>query len=106
MSKGLGFHSEITLSFVESCSHGRALDYFTESIRNDNFFAYSCRNFDDMERCACDLEHFEKMGEHVSPDAEGVYYVETNGQEDFAQGPLEIQASCQQQEMHQEGKRN
>lgn len=78
----------------ESCSHGRALDYFTESIGNDNFYGYNCRNFEDLQNCVCDTRQFEKMGEHVSRTASGIYYVQVGSEENYAQGPIEETAMC------------
>lgn len=84
----------ISLQERESCGHGRALDYFAESVGNNDFYGYSCMNYDELEKCACNTSQSEMMGEYVSTTASGVYYVQVNGQSPYARGPIMAAGNC------------
>lgn len=73
--------------WFEACSHSRAPHYFTESIANNNFFAYGCRNFDCLLSCNCNTTEVVQMGEYVDTSARGVYYLEVASSSPFAKGP-------------------
>lgn len=101
----LGFHEPIGLaSFypnggrgqtgcgndpVGACSHNRAFEFYVESINSPNaFFATRCAGFNSIVTNSCPSTgpSMAMGGEPVANGANGVYFLETNGQRPFGQG--------------------
>lgn len=71
---------------LESCSHGRSHQFFAESIvRPDAFVAAQCASWMDFQLGKCD-NTTAVMGEFISTDAQGTFYLETNAQSPFGKG--------------------
>lgn len=63
-----------------SCGHGRAWEYFGESIRTGNFWATRCFSYSNILSRNCTPAGPNQLmgGEPVFRAANGVYYIETN----------------------------
>jgi hypothetical protein len=74
--------------FPEYCSHGRSHQFFAESIVHpDAFVAAQCDNWIDFQLGKCnDSTSIAVMGEFISTDARGIFYLETNAQSPFGKG--------------------
>ncbi|XP_068086401.1 phospholipase A1 2 [Anabrus simplex] len=71
---------------VQACSHGRAHQYFTESIITDvGFYALRCGSWGDFTAGKCSGAPVI-MGENAPTSAAGIYYLATNPSPPFAMG--------------------
>ncbi|KAF6210802.1 hypothetical protein GE061_013913 [Apolygus lucorum] len=71
------------------CSHGRAYDYFTESISTPQGFpAVECDSWSNFESGACDKNKQIFMGPNTPTTARGVYYLSTNGGSPYAKSSI------------------
>ncbi|XP_055683759.1 phospholipase A1-like [Lutzomyia longipalpis] len=75
----------LPIDILEACSHGRSHEYFAESIFSNQFISYPCRTWAGYKANRCG-KHTELMGDPVSRNARGVYYLETNGKSPYAKG--------------------
>uniref|UniRef100_A0AAR5QD27 Lipase domain-containing protein n=1 Tax=Dendroctonus ponderosae TaxID=77166 RepID=A0AAR5QD27_DENPD len=77
-----------------ACDHTKVTPYFIESIiSKKGFWAYPCPTLISfmLNWCSPNEQDYVLMGEHVSHQARGVYYVRTHADPPWAQGPpLEI----------------
>ncbi|XP_017484001.1 PREDICTED: lipase member I-like [Rhagoletis zephyria] len=77
--------SELAKIFT-GCSHGRASEYFAESVHSDKgFYASACNSLDDMKGKNCSGKRI-LMGDPVPLHASGVYFVKTADKPSFALG--------------------
>jgi len=75
---------------TNTCSHGRAVDYYVESIANNRFFALRCPAIDDISSRRCTLSPGEWMGgEELNfvKTGRGSFYLDVNRNSPHAQGP-------------------
>ncbi|KAL0880769.1 hypothetical protein ABMA27_001970 [Loxostege sticticalis] len=71
---------------LEACSHGRAHEFFLESIDSTTgFFAYPCENWKDFERGEC-RNDAALMGDPAMSDHRGDFYLHTNDNAKYAMG--------------------
>ncbi|CRK90501.1 CLUMA_CG004131, isoform A [Clunio marinus] len=80
--------------WTNTCSHGRAVEYYVESIRSNRFLAVQCANESDAGRGRCSGQPGAWMGGEPSnfdKSLRGIFYLETNRNSPFAQGPLKPQ---------------
>ncbi|XP_058056627.1 lipase member H-like [Anopheles bellator] len=69
-----------------ACSHGRAYEYFAESItRPLSFLAYSCTNIVDFHDTHCQSDPVP-MGEATPSSARGNYFLDTNPSPMYGKG--------------------
>merc|ERR1711892_401173 len=78
--------------FKGGCSHGRANDYFQESVRagavGDPFLAWHCASWEDFQAGNCCGEEEVVMGEWIDTGIkEGKYFMQVGEDSPFAQGP-------------------
>lgn len=78
---------------VGNCAHSRAIEFFVESINSwFGFWSTRCENYDQILNNNCvNSGPSMRMGGEPSNhglDANGVYFLTTNGNNPFAQGPL------------------
>ncbi|KAK9507400.1 hypothetical protein O3M35_007263 [Rhynocoris fuscipes] len=72
-------------------SHRRAYWLFAESITTpDGFSAVQCDSWSDYKNQKCEGGNRTFMGEHVSPNARGKYFLRTNSRTPFALETLKI----------------
>jgi len=77
--------SEISQIFT-GCSHGRSYEYYAESVNSDKgFYGTLCNSLDDVKGKNCTGSKI-LMGDPVSMDARGIYYVKTSNKPSFALG--------------------
>ncbi|CRK93129.1 CLUMA_CG006483, isoform A [Clunio marinus] len=75
---------------TNTCSHGRAVDFYVESIRNNAFFALQCPGREDISSRRCVIQPGAWMGgDAINFDKalSGCFYLETNRNSPHAQGP-------------------
>lgn len=71
--------------YTESCSHGRAYVYFSESIGSKvGFMAHKCDTWDQFMQGSCDQTKTVLMGEHVEQTATGTYFLRTRSEPPYA----------------------
>ncbi|EFA01489.1 phospholipase A1 member A [Tribolium castaneum] len=73
-----------------ACDHTKVTPYFIESIvTKKGFWAYPCPTLLSFMTgfCSPKDEEYVLMGEHVTHKARGIYYVSTNPNPPYAQGP-------------------
>lgn len=71
------------------CSHGRSYQFFAESIvRPDGFIAKQCTNWMDFQLGKCSNSSTAVMGEFISSEVRGTFYLETNAQSPFGKGDI------------------
>ncbi|XP_043267432.1 pancreatic triacylglycerol lipase-like [Venturia canescens] len=69
------------------CSHGRSHQFMAESIvGTKDFIAFMCESWTDFMAGKCDGNMVTTMGEYISNEAHGKYYLETNPEKPFAKG--------------------
>jgi pancreatic triacylglycerol lipase len=76
---------------TNTCSHGRAVEFYVESIRNNGFSALRCPERDDISSRRCVLEPRSWMGGdsvNFNKSLRGSFYLETNRNSPYAQGPI------------------
>lgn len=77
---------EIDKIILEACSHGRAHEFFLESIDSTTgFFAYPCENWKDFERGEC-RNDAALMGDPAMSDHRGDFYLHTKDNAKYAMG--------------------
>lgn len=54
-------------------------------LKND-FYSYKCKSMRDLEKGDCDTSEYEMMGEYVSMEARGRYYVEVDKEAPYSKG--------------------
>ncbi|EFX89464.1 hypothetical protein DAPPUDRAFT_303061 [Daphnia pulex] len=75
------------IDLATGCSHGRAPDYFTESITSRTAFtATKCADYDTWKLGRCSANAQTSMGLSVSTSATGDYFLDTNSEAPFALG--------------------
>lgn len=75
---------------TNTCSHGRAVNFYVESIQHNRFFALRCAERDDITSRRCTISPGEWMGGdriNFVKNVHGSFYLETNRNHPFAQGP-------------------
>ncbi|XP_065574623.1 pancreatic triacylglycerol lipase-like [Artemia franciscana] len=68
------------------CSHSRSNQYYIESITSNAFRSKNCSSYGEFLAGNCDLNAEAFMGNGVSTDARGNFYLQTNEESPFAQG--------------------
>ncbi|KYM77372.1 Pancreatic triacylglycerol lipase [Atta colombica] len=82
---------DLACIFLETCSHGRSHQFFTESIVHpDGFVAMKCSNWMDFQLGKCGDNNFSTavMGEFINPNIQGIFYLQTNAQPPFGKGKI------------------
>lgn len=75
--------------FAEYCSHGRSHQFFAESIVHPNgFIAVQCATWIDFQLGKCNNSNTAVMGEFISSDERGIFYLETNAQPPFGKNEI------------------
>ncbi|XP_055381691.1 pancreatic lipase-related protein 2-like [Condylostylus longicornis] len=71
-----------------ACSHHRAADYYTESIRSvKNFWGWPCSSYISYLLGLCPpTNNLFEAGENCNTNTEGMFIVSTNGERPFAKG--------------------
>ncbi|XP_073989006.1 pancreatic lipase-related protein 2-like [Rhodnius prolixus] len=71
-----------------NCYHGRAVEYFAESINTSvGFWGWNCASFIDYLEGKCEpKEPLKLMGEYVDPGSPGIYLVNTASKRPYALG--------------------
>ena len=75
---------------TNTCSHGRAVDFYVESLRNNAFFGLRCEQRDSISSRRCQQTPGGWMGNDIivsNKRLSGSFYLETNRNSPFAQGP-------------------
>ncbi|XP_072756273.1 pancreatic lipase-related protein 2-like [Anoplolepis gracilipes] len=73
---------------AQICSHGRAHEFFAESIvHSDGFPALQCSNWIDFQLGKCG-NNSTVMGEFINTDSRGIFYLETNAEPPFGKGEI------------------
>lgn len=75
---------------TNSCSHGRAVDYYVESLRNNAFFALGCEQRNSINSQRCEQTPGGWMGNDPFFNNRrlfGSFFLKTNRNSPFAQGP-------------------
>jgi len=73
-----------------SCAHSRAPAMFTESVFSDlGFYGRECDSYENFEAGACDSNPTAVMGQHTPSSTAGSFFLKSNSESPFAQGPLE-----------------
>lgn len=83
----------ITLSpgDIDACSHGRAHEYFLESIlASEPTLGFQCSDYEKFEVGECFDTPRAAMGYNVTRDAKGVFYVDTQGEAPFFSRHVEV----------------
>ncbi|XP_046440075.1 inactive pancreatic lipase-related protein 1-like isoform X2 [Daphnia pulex] len=76
---------------TECCNHCRAVDLFAESINSPlGFKAVLCNSSDNFQNGFCNSNTQALMGEPVSTNVRGLFYLATNGQPPYAQELLTL----------------
>lgn len=71
---------------TSSCSHGRAFEYYAESISSKRgFWAMKCDSPEDLDTCRED-KLVQMGGEEIVKGLRGVYYLPTHNKSPFAKG--------------------
>ncbi|KAJ2942620.1 hypothetical protein O0L34_g2087 [Tuta absoluta] len=71
---------------MEGCSHGRSCEFFGESVESDPpFTAYPCKNWQSFQDGECKSDS-TSMGDPVSPESRGDYYLHTRNSSKYATG--------------------
>ncbi|OXA62568.1 pancreatic lipase-related protein 2 [Folsomia candida] len=71
-----------------SCAHDRAPAMFMESVFSQlKFFGRQCEDYDLYKNGDCDSNALEEMGHHTPSFARGIYFLDSNAQRPYAQGP-------------------
>lgn len=72
------------------CSHGRAVEFYVESIQNNAFFALGCPTRNTANAASCTLEPGAWMGGdaiNFDKTLRGSFFLQTNNNAPFARGP-------------------
>jgi hypothetical protein len=86
-NKGKMYQPGCGVDLAGACSHSLCYDFYTESVRGDNFKACRCNDDDweDFTTCNCD-KGTQYMGEWTPTTASGIYHLQTNAKPPYAQG--------------------
>lgn len=78
-----------------ACSHHRAPDYFSESIKSDRgFWGWSCTSYINYLLGFCPRsDDLHQAGEDCRPNTKGMYLITTNGAAPFASGQWSMAAA-------------
>ncbi|XP_073961377.1 lipase member H-A-like [Choristoneura fumiferana] len=69
-----------------SCSHGRAYEFFIESLKDGTpFISYPCESYEEFENGNCRV-NTSLMGEPASEESYGDYYLHTGSESPYALG--------------------
>ncbi|XP_055598824.1 inactive pancreatic lipase-related protein 1 isoform X2 [Uranotaenia lowii] len=72
--------------FTGACSHGRAYEYFAESVNyQKGFMSYQCGDMNEYRSEQCRAAP-QPMGDATTVDARGTYYLETNPEPNYGRG--------------------
>ncbi|XP_063235085.1 pancreatic lipase-related protein 2-like [Bacillus rossius redtenbacheri] len=74
------------LDLIGSCSHGRANQFYAESVLGARFLSRECPSWQLFRDGVCAHNGAALMGHGISPASRGVYFLQTNGQSPFARG--------------------
>lgn len=76
------------IDLTGSCAHGRAYEFFAESIYNPNFVAQGCTSANDIRynRCTQTGETARMGGEPPNHGVTGYFILDTNAASPFARG--------------------
>merc|ERR1712007_264503 len=78
---------KLILDLIQGCSHGRAPDYFIESINGSpKFVSGKCDSYANWASGACSSGIRTNMGFGVSTSVRGQFYLVTNAATPFAKG--------------------
>ncbi|PZC84058.1 hypothetical protein B5X24_HaOG200557 [Helicoverpa armigera] len=73
--------------FMPSCSHLRAAEVYTESIRSPKaFIGVRCQSWKHFEENACEKDEYAVLGYGSSTATRGLYYLRTSPKSPFALG--------------------
>ncbi|KAJ8710421.1 hypothetical protein PYW07_009787 [Mythimna separata] len=73
----------------QTCSHGRSLEYFAESmVAPAGFIGVRCNSYFDFRQGKCDLSDMSVMGYYTLANITGDYYLISAGQSPFGTGAL------------------
>ncbi|OXA60306.1 Pancreatic lipase-related protein 2 [Folsomia candida] len=71
-----------------ACAHGRAPAMFIESVFSQvKFLGRPCEDYEKYKNGDCDSNPHEEMGHHTPSSASGIYFLDSNAESPFAQGP-------------------
>lgn len=77
--------------FTALCSHGRAVEFYVESIQNNAFWAFECATRNTISANSCTI----RPGAWMAGDAinfnkvlRGSFFLQTNNNSPFARGPV------------------
>ncbi|XP_044736197.1 phospholipase A1 VesT1.02-like [Chrysoperla carnea] len=72
---------------INTCSHNRAHEYFTESIQSEKFIATACNSYKSFQNGRCSDGRKVIMGYHLDTNVKsGKYYLMTNSYPPYARG--------------------
>ncbi|XP_059610015.1 lipase member I-like [Phlebotomus argentipes] len=71
-----------------TCSHGRAHHLFAESILTPLFYSYPSSTWATFVQGEYNRSEMVRMGDAASPDARGLFFLQTNPRSPYAMGPL------------------
>lgn len=78
------------IDIVGNCAHGRAYEFFAESINNNRFLSTRCNNFNEIQIGSCTPSgpSVTMGGEpsNFNTNTNGVYFLTTSGSSPFALG--------------------
>lgn len=71
-----------------ACAHGRAYEYYIESINRQKFFAFECDSLENLQKGNCSVVNgLVRMGaEPGNKFRRGIYYLQTNDKSEFSRG--------------------
>lgn len=85
------------IDLTGSCAHGRAPEYFAESINSSKFIAKRCQTSQEIENNRCTVHGAEEIIMRPEPanyGLRGYFYLSTNAYTPFARGWGVVQTSC------------
>lgn len=75
------------LDAAGACAHGRAVDFYAESVNSNSFQARRCANYAQITGRNCPTgQGTAMMGGDASKALTGIFFLETNGNSPFARG--------------------
>lgn len=85
LSNKLCVNSIIFVFVVDLCSHKRAYEFFTESIKNPNGFVSTlCLSYEDYENESCAFNYNATLGGEQVDYLDGNYYFNTNAEPPYS----------------------
>ncbi|XP_042863117.1 pancreatic lipase-related protein 2-like [Penaeus japonicus] len=91
--------ADLTLDDIDACSHGRAPEYFIQSLSTTDFIGFKCANYDDFERGNC-LSDTNTLGWNVDRNNKGIFYMDTLTGSPFVASQATITANIGSTEAH------